>query len=371
MLKNVLSNLLVVFCLSFLLLPNAFAQSSNTEKKVSIGVILPLSGMMASLGNNIRNAIELAYQRLPQEKRDRINLVFEDDGFVTSRSVSAFQKLVVNDNIEVVFVGGSGAGHGVAPIAQMKGIPLIAIGASDFKVVEGRDYAFLHWIAPEAEAEVLVKEIIRRGYERLSLITSEQEGQLAIYNAIIKEIHKHGIEDRVMLDERYVKGEVDFKSHVIKARSKKIDATIVLLLSGSVSSFAKQMREGGELGDLVGVEMFEDENEVKASQGALIGQWYVNTDTANDKFIADYKAKYGEYPSVATANGYDALNLVAEAVSKFGHNAQEIKNYLATIKDYHGAAGIYSATGDNRFTLPAAIKIVTKDGFEKLTVNNK
>lgn len=357
----------ILFCLLMLFIGSeVFAQDAQPEKKISVGVILPLSGSAASFGEGIRQAIELAYARLPLEKRDRINLVIEDDGFITARSVSAFQKLVSRDNIEIVFVVGSGAGHGVAPIAQSKGIPMIAIGASDSKIVKGRDYAFLHWVAPEFEAKVLVDEIVRRDYKRLSLVTSEQEGQIAIYDAIIKELEEHGIKDRVVLDERYITDEVDFRTYVTKARSNKVDGAIVILLPGTVSLFAKQMRNGGVLSDLIGLEIFEDENEVKASQGALIGQWYVNSDAATDEFVNSYKARYVRSPGLGGANGYDVLNLVADAVYKFGHNMDGVKKYLATIKDYHGATGVYSATGDNRFTLPAAVKIVTKDGFEKL-----
>jgi len=40
--------------------------------------------------------------------------------------------------------------------------------------------------------------------------------------------------------------------------------------------------------------------------------------------------------------------------------------FLHTVKDFNGALGTYSASGDNRFTLPAAIKVITADGFKKI-----
>ena len=64
------------------------------------------------------------------------------------------------------------------------------------------------------------------------------------------------------------------------------------------------------------MELFEDENEVKASEGALVGQWYVNADSSTADFEREFQAKYKEFPGLASANAFDTLNIMADAVDQ-------------------------------------------------------
>ena len=57
--------------------------------------------------------------------------------------------------------------------------------------------------------------------------------------------------------------------------------------------------------------------------------------------------------------------LIAETI-KDSPNRPEINSFIHSVKDFTGALGTYSASGQNTFTLPATIKIVTKDGFKKI-----
>ena len=82
---------LVLICAALLVVPAAQAAG---KEQIRIGVVVPLSGTSASLGTYIKNGIELAYDSLPTETKERVELIFEDDGWRTSNAVSAFQKLV-------------------------------------------------------------------------------------------------------------------------------------------------------------------------------------------------------------------------------------------------------------------------------------
>jgi ABC-type branched-subunit amino acid transport system substrate-binding protein len=157
-----------------------------------------------------------------------------------------------------------------------------------------------------------------------------------------------------------------FATEIAKIRAKGADGVAVCLLPGSLASFAKQARDLNLKAELFGFELFEDENEVAASDGALIGKWYINADEVNDSFRAKYSEKYGEQPGWATANAFDTLNLLADGLSENDSDNDKLVEFLRGVKNYKGAAGVYSASGDNRFDLPATVKIVTEDGFKKL-----
>ena len=344
---------------------SAHAAEENTSTQLRIGVILPLTGASSNIGQRLQNAVKLAHDRLPDDLRSQVVLLFEDDSWNAARAVSAFTKLADIDKVHAALVIGSASGRAVAPLAEKRGIVLIAVGASDINVVKGRKFAFLNWVTPEAEAEMLVAEVKRRNYNHLALVISEQDGMIAISNAVREEFARQGLSSSIVLDERFLSGETDYRTFISKARSKKIDAAVLFLMSGAISSFAKQNRSLRLNAALCGVELFEDDNEVKASEGTLLGQWYVTAKSARE-FDDEFSRKFGERAAFGAPNAYDAVNLLVEGFRKFGRDGNKLAEFLATLKDYSGAAGIYSATGDNRFTLPAAVRVVTEKGYQDL-----
>ena len=144
------------------------------------------------------------------------------------------------------------------------------------------------------------------------------------------------------------------------------DGVIAVLFPGAISSFAKQFRASGIKAELIGIETFEDESEVKASAGALEGAWYVNASDPTETFIWLYKKKFKQHPGWGVANAFDTLNLLVQGVIAGQQTPEQMRDFLRGVKDFSGAAGVYSASGDNRFTLPAALKLIRDGEFLKL-----
>lgn len=344
---------------------SAIAESVE-QAPYKIGAILPLSGAYASLGNYLKKGIDLAYQKLPAEDQALIQIIYEDDQLSAPKAVSAFHKLTRVNNVDSVFVLGSGIGNAIAPLAERSKKLMISIGASDTGFVQDRDFVFIHWVSPHTEAQVMLAEIEKRGYSRLALVTSEQEGALALERALLTEAEKRGTDSIFLLKERFLTEDRDFKTFIARARARRVDGIAVVLMPGSLAAFAKQVRDHRLDSELFGFELFEDDNEVRASDGALVGRWYVNADEVSADFQKEYRARYSEQPGWAAGNAYDTLNLVLSGLKEAGRDNLKIAAQLRAVKDYRGAAGLYSATGSNQFSLPATVKLVTAQGFQKL-----
>ena len=337
-----------------------------SEEPYKVAAIIPLSGTYSGIGIYVKRGIDLAYESLTPEMRGRIKLYYEDDQLDSKRSISAFNRLAGSERIDAVFVMGSGVGNALAPIAEARKTVMIAVGASDKKFLAGKKFVFTHWVSPEMEARIMIQEIGRRGYRKIGLVSNEQEGIIAFCDALRAELEKAELSGLLVFEQRMPYEERDFRTFIAQARSRNLDGIAVALMPGSLSAFAKQAQGLKLSSELFGFELLEDEHEVKASDGALLGKWYVNIDSAAPDFQKSYRAKFKERPGFGSANGFDALNLIVAALSRAGHDNGKIADYLRTVKDFSGAAGTYSATGDNRFDLPVAVKIVTEDGFEKI-----
>ncbi len=345
-----------------LLVLHQTASAEQSIEKLKVGFIISLSGDGAALGQALRNGFELGMEKISPETKARIDVKFEDDGLVPKNTLSAFNRLMAVDPLDVVVTFSSGTSKPIAPLAEAKKVTLLAI-ASDFNVVKGRNYAFNFWVTPDEATSVLISEVAKRGYKNLARINAIHDGIFAYKQAF--DTRNNG-RFSFALDEEYNPDVKDFKPFLSKLRVQKdVDAIFMVLLPGQIGLFAKQARQFGFKGDLFGVELFEDPNEVKASEGALVNQWYVNNVEPDSTFSANYAKRFPGASTYASANGHD-LALLFAAVLERGYKKENLNDFFKNLKDFKGALGTYSATGDQRFTLPAAIKVVREGGFEKV-----
>jgi branched-chain amino acid transport system substrate-binding protein len=341
--------------------PNAaFAE----PEKFRIAVIIPLSGQVASLGTYVRKGIDLAIESLPSRERDTLEVIYEDDQFDPVQTIGAYRKLKATGKIDAVFVVGSPPANALGPITEKDKTILVAIGASDPSIAVGKTYSFIHWVIPPVLGEKLADEMMKRDFKKIAFVVADVTGAIADVDAAIDALKKRDAGERVIYRQDFIKNTTDYRSVLTKIRQEKADAVVAVLFSGALASFAKQFRELRIQADLIGMETFEDEAEVKASNNTLVGAWYVNASDSTSEFVEAYKKRYQEHPGWGTGNGYDSLKLISLAVKNVGSSSDKIRDFLRSVKDYSGATGTYSASGDNRFTLPAALKKVTQDGFE-------
>lgn len=334
----------------------------TVQGEVPIGVILPLSGDTASVGAAIKNGFELGLNSLPPDVRRELQIHYEDDAGSAAKTVSAYTKLVSAQHIVAAVCAMSTNCKAVAPLAEKNGTPLLAI-ATDPAVVAGRAWVVNFWTTAEVEAARLGDEVRHRGYKTVARITAIHDFPLAMKKRFDQQTNGSV---NVVYDEEYPLEVKDFKTYLAKiAATPGIDAIYVLLMPGQCGTFARQAREHGVMLPLFGAEIFEDSAEVKASNGALIGQWYVNAANPEQRFFEEYRRSYPQSSLYGAPHGHDIALLLGAAVAK-GEKAGQINSFLHTVKDFPGVLGPFSASGDNRYTLKAAIKIVTPDGFEQL-----
>lgn len=347
--------ILFVVLLFFWIAPPLIAET----QKPKVLSILPLSGEIAQIGNAVKNGMLLA-----SEKQNVLKLYFEDDASIPKNTVSALRKHLSLEKPLVVICASSGTCKSIAPILEVEKIPLIAI-ATDEEISKGRRYAVNFWVTPDTEAELLIQEAQRRGYKKIAIFTTIHEGPLSIKRKF-ERANNNRLE--VVYQEDFSPDMKDFRSVLAKyksaARTMSVDAIFVNVFFGQIGIFAKQIRQSGVESDLFSIELFEDENEVKISQGALYNQWYVQAGAPEGQFLNEYQLRFPKESSFGAANGYDAVQVLVSGISDQRNKSEDINIYLHTIKNYQGACGTYSSTNDNRFTLPAMIKIVTKQGFK-------
>ncbi|OGZ26228.1 MAG: hypothetical protein A3F95_00090 [Candidatus Nealsonbacteria bacterium RIFCSPLOWO2_12_FULL_39_31] len=325
----------------------------SVKEPIKIGVILPLTGDASFIGEAAKNSAILAKESFGKTK-NTYELVFEDDQADSKKTVSAFRKLVDIDKIRAVGTGFAGPGNAVASLAEQEKIIHFSI-ASDLNIAKDKPFVFNHWIKPENEAGVYIKEAKKQGLKKIAMIATNQQGIIAIRDALLKEEPDLFI----LKDELFNPQEKDFRTAVIKAKNEGADAFIMMLLPGQLTSLVKQIKDLNINVPLTSVESFEYDLEAVPM---LEGQWYVTSADPSEEFTASYKEKYNGLPQPGSAYAYDVIRILITAFEKEKTN-EGVAKFISEIKDFLGVTGVLSVDSDGNINSKAVIKKIINGKF--------
>lgn len=353
---------IVLSCLLFFAPSVAFAD----ERPIKIGFILPLSGAAAAAGASCRNGVQLALIESSGEASSRqelsesqLEISFEDDAFEAKQSVLAYQKLRMLRQADVVVSVGAGPSHAIAPLAERDSVVQLAL-ASDPALTKQRRNVFTFWLSAEDQGKALVEESRRRGYSRIARVTALQDGPLLVRDAFDRE---SGGEIVVVSDHTLPGDQADFRSVISKIRTAgPIDALHLNLGVGQLGIFAKQAREQGLSAPLFNSVTFENPAEIKAAQGNLLDQWYVQVRSPSASFIDKYHSRSPDDPMILSASCYDLVGILR----KVKRSKKDVASQMTEIENFAGASGPISASQGNQFHFESSVKKITRSGFETI-----
>lgn len=337
--------------LAFLALSYFCPYANADESKLKIGFIGSFSGSAQIYGDAARNGFELALDELG---RDWVEVIYEDDQFLPAKTVAAFQKLVGADNVDLVITVGSTPSNAVAPLAQSKGVPLVA-WASDPKVSRGRSFVIRSYPSGFAEGAAAAYEAEKRNLDKFGVIISTNDYAQSWRGGFVKSVTPFS----VVIDEELTGDQQDFKPLLLRARSKGVASYSVCLDPGKSGVFAKQARELNILGPIFGCEYLHDEDEIKTARGALRGAWFP-TVPVTDEFRTKYVGKFSNESVISgAAIHYDLAHLLYKAT--LAGPKKPLVDRIVSSGEHKGAVGDFAVKkmdDDQFFEIPLVIKEV-------------
>ncbi|WP_240453781.1 ABC transporter substrate-binding protein [Chachezhania antarctica] len=323
-----------------------------------IGFVTTLTTPAAVIGNDMKNAAELAREHLGGKAGDTdLEIIFADDGFAPETGKQATDKLVKQDDVD--FVTGFIWSHVL--LASRKsaldgGKFLISANAGPSQMAGklcDENYFSTSWQndqTPMAMGEVLNQQGVKSLYIMAPNYAAGKdmvEGVERTYKGEIKgkDLTKWGAD-----------AQLDFSAELAKAEASGAEGIFVFYPGGAGAAFAKQYDQAGladklPLYSVFTVDALSLPKLQDAGLGAIMGsrttqQWDPTLDNAaNKKFVDDFKAKYGTYPSFYAAQSYDAIMLIASAIEAAGGNMDDTDALRAGLK----AADFDSVRGDFKF----------------------
>lgn len=345
-----------------------------TAQEIVIGHLASTTGDTATFGVSADEGLRLALDEINAAGGvlgRKIRVITEDDRSLADEAKAAVNKLISNDKV-VAVIGeiASSRSLAAAPICQDAEIPMLSPGSTNPKVTEVGDYIFRScFIDPfqgTAVAKFAMENLKLKKFAVLYPVNSD-------YGVGLRQFFKEAVAKRggtITEDLAYTEGkDVDFRAQLTKIKSTNPEAIFVSGYYTEAGLIAQQARELGITVPLLGGDGWDSDKTIAVGKSAVEGCYFSNHYSQEEdrpavkKFVEDYRKKYnGKIPDAMAVLGYDAMKLMADAISRAGStDGAAIRDALAATKDFPGASGVITID-ENRNAKKSAVILKIEGG---------
>jgi len=257
------------------------------------------------------------------------------------------------DGADVVLLGAiTPEALAAAPIAQRAGLPLVSMHPAETLTTVG-DHIFTIEPLESSRGPSMADYLKSQGVKRVATLydSSNPTTALAAEKTVPEQAQRGGYE--VVSRQSFTTTDTDFSGQVAKTIAAKPDAVFVNGIGAANNGVISALRRAGYKGIIYGT--------VSMGGGAIAGAGadaegviYTEpfspgtTDPVGKQFVADYKKATGKEPLYFSAAGYDAVQLVAEAVKRI--TGEIDRDSLSKAMTEVTEAGMHGAQGSLTFT---------------------
>jgi ABC-type branched-subunit amino acid transport system substrate-binding protein len=286
------------------------------ETPLKVGVIIPLSGPFASFGNAIKSGLKM---ELDESTSSKIRLIYEDSVYDTKLAMSAYEKLVTEDKVDVLVLMGSPMTAAILPKASQKNIPLFAWTPSK-RATEGYRNVMRLMSSADSQGKAIADEMHRRQYKNIAVFSSANEYSQTVRDAFLKNLSPA----EVSINEEMDAAEMDFRNLLLRAKTAKAGAIALCVTTPQIAPFAKQARQLGITVPIFGCHMMSAQAILDAAGPELEGAWFIEGsafEPIEKKLLADTGDTSGLWQAAAHV---DLAKLLLQLVDE----KAEIKDFL-------------------------------------------
>jgi branched-chain amino acid transport system substrate-binding protein len=312
----------------------SLSAAAVAEEPIKIGVILPYSGVYASLGSEITQGMELGFATFGAEVAGRpIELLTEDSEVKPNTGLSKAKKLVHSDGVDLL-VGpvASNVANALRDFVHGQEIPLIIPNAGN-NVLTGERCS--PWVLRTSFSNAQITRgmgpwMVERGFDSIYLIAADYAAGHQMMDAFRETYVAAG---GTMVGESFppLRDTKDFGPFLARIKAAGPSAVFAFFAGGQAIQFVKQYREFGlnETIQLSGAGWLTSPLYVHVQGEAAAGilgilNYVPGIDSEeNAAFQEAYREAYGRTASEFAVQGYDTARLIVEALKARGGDTED------------------------------------------------
>lgn len=353
---------------------------SASGETIKIGGLAPLTGDVSQYGIAVNNAALMAVDKINAAGGllgKQIEYICEDEKGDANEAVNAYNKLVNNDG--VIAIVGDVTTKPTQAVAQKSvddAIPLLTATATGEDVTKAGENVYRVCFIDPYQGQLMANYAFDKLSAKKAAIIYDNGDPYStgIADAFEAEAKKLGME--LVAKEGYQTGSTDFNSQLAKVKEAAPDVLLLPVYYNDVVLIADQARSNGVDCKLLGADGWDgvlskiDAAKVDVLKNAYFCSQYSaeSTDPDLQAFLKEYKEKYGNEANMFAVLGYDAMNIMADAITRAG--SEDSEAIIAALKDtnFKGLTG--TTTFDaNRNPVRSAVILTVEGGAYKFVEN--
>lgn len=338
-------------------------------KDVTIGVVLPLTGDLASYGQNARDGISLVTEQVNSQggiDGKRISVIFEDTAGQPAQAVSALKKLLDVDKA-IAVIGGisSSTTLAMAPVANKNEVILLSPAASAPDITTAGPFIYRVWPSDVFESSRMAEYVLKESIRNIAILYVNNDYGKAMVKGFRNALG--GTSDIVIAEDAFDPNTTDVRTQLSRIRSSAAEWIYLISYPKDSAIILRQMTELGVKTKILATSSFEDPLVLAAPAQTIEGALFTSpVPPASDNevvagFKTAYKAKFGKDPGLVADYGYDSLAVLVEAIRAGGPTKQGVAAGIKQLPPIQGASGGIEFDENGDVLKPAGVKAV-KDG---------
>jgi len=356
--KLMASKIALGLCAAFIA-QGALAQQDTLK----IGALVTLSGPGAAWGQAMKNAAELAADKVNAEgglevggKRYKVVVIPYDDKYQANEAVTVANRMIHEDKIKYV-IGplGSAPALAVQPLTEKNGVITMTMGFTPRALSPEKPYSFRAVVTTAEFSQPQIDWVVKKeGIKKVGGLFPNDESGQAIAKDLQSSYSKAGAD---LTSEFFERERVDFVPLLTRLFARGIDA---IELDGNSPATAglivKQARELGFKGKIIrtGGPATADIVNVAGKQAAngMLVHSVLDPNLPSTKAYMDaYQQKYKAPMNGFSPSFYDATNMMFEAMKRAGtvEDTKKVRDELAKLENFPGSLGVLNWTGKESY----------------------
>lgn len=368
--------LVLLICMAGLV---AGCSDSAGKGDIKIGMVYELTGSTASYGTSAANGAKLAFKEINANGGvlgKQLQIITADNKGEPSESANAMTKVITQDR--VVAVTGftvSSCGIAASVVAEDNKTPFVAAATVNPKVTvdertgKVKDYTFRACFIDSFQGTVGANFALTSLKARTAAILVDNSSDYSKgLSRVFKDVFT-GKGGQIVAEQAYLQKDQDFKSTLTAIKAQNPELLYIPGYYEDVGKIIKQARELGITVPILGGDAWDSPKlaELGGAQ-ALNNTYFTNFYSIEDKnpvsnaFVEAYKKEYGQLPDSMAAMGYDAANLLIDAIKRANStDSAKIREALAATKTFKSVSGDM-ALNENHDAVRGVVIMEMKDG---------
>ena len=326
------------------------------DSVIKIGWIGPLTGDSAVLGTDSAEAARIAIDTINASggvQGKKLELISEDDQYLTTKSINAYEKLVNVDKAKIILIQTYGGVFALSDRAKNDGVVLIDCLDSNDNLAKLGDSVFSIGVESESISRLLSDYANRQGYKQAGILFFQSD----TFMPYVKDKFTEGFQGKVIA-EGYTTGATDFKTPLTKMKGANIDS-LVCLGYDECGIAIRQARNLGINAQVLMPGTIMSPGLQKAAtgqaEGAIFTFWFASKEAEPAKsFVDKFKSAQGREPFVDlfAYPSYDAITSIAYALNKANLDMGTFKMELRNVHGIPGVTGEINFANDGTMRIP-------------------